>query len=70
MSTPVMVARSRVARASRRGSDPAELKAARQALAAAKIETVIRGSLTAAPPLSGEQRAALVELLFAGGGSR
>jgi hypothetical protein len=56
------VARSRVAVAHRQ-KDPAAIRAARQEHAEAKIAAFIEKTLAKAPPLSGEQRTRLAELL-------
>ncbi len=66
MSDPVLVARSRVARAVQR-HDAAEELAGRQELAAAKLERAVRAAIAAAPPLTAEQKQHIALLLLTGG---
>lgn len=68
MSTnPVLVARSRLGVATRR-KDPQEIEAAKQALAAAKLEAQITRIVADAPPLTADQRHKLTGLLAGAGG--
>lgn len=61
-------ARARLARASKKHSDPdPEVLAARQNLAAAKLQQYIESVVDKAPPLSPEQRSTLVALLSENG---
>ncbi len=66
MSDPVLVARSRVARAVQR-RDAKEEHAARQELAAAHLERAVRAAIAAAPPLTAEQKQNIAMLLLTGG---
>lgn len=70
MSTnPVLVARSRLGVAARR-KDPQEIEAAKQALAAAKLEAHVAKLVAEAPLLTADQRRKLAALFApAGGGS-
>lgn len=65
MSDPVVVARSRLGGAVRLGT-PAAQRAARQELAAAKLERAINEAIAAAPPLTDEARERLAMLLLRG----
>jgi hypothetical protein len=65
MSDPVLVARSRVARAVQRG-DAADEFTGRQELAAAKLERAVREAIAAAPPLTAEQKQNIAMLLLTG----
>lgn len=65
MPDPVLVARSRVARAVQR-HDPADELAGRQELAAAKLERAVRAAIAAAPPLTPERKQELAMLLLTG----
>ncbi len=66
MSDPVLVARSRVARAVQRRDADEEL-AGRQELAAAKLERAVREAIAAAPPLTAEKKQHIAMLLLTGG---
>lgn len=66
MSDPVLVARSRVARAVQR-HDAEDEFAGRQQLAAAKLERAVREAIAAAPPLTAEQKQNIAMLLLTGG---
>lgn len=66
MSDPVLVARGRVAQASRFNNREA-LDAAKRELEAAKLERYINQALAAAPPLSAAQRERLAMMLLGGG---
>lgn len=65
MKDPVLVARARVANATRRG-DATATAAARSELTAAKLERAINEALVATPPLNTEQHTRLASLLAAG----
>ncbi len=66
MSSRVQVARSRLGGAVRLGTPQAQ-QAARQELAAAKLERVICDALAADPPLPDDERKRLGLLLLTGG---
>jgi hypothetical protein len=66
MSDPVLVARSRVARAVQR-QDAEDEYAGRQELAAAKLERAVREAIAAAPPLTPEKKQHIAMLLLTGG---
>jgi hypothetical protein len=65
MSDPVLVARSRVARAVQR-KDAEDEFLGRQQLAAAKLERAVREAIAAAPPLTTEQKQHIAMLLLTG----
>jgi hypothetical protein len=67
MPSKVLTARSKLGVASRR-ADPNQIAAARQELAAAKLEAYIAKVVAEAPPLSPEQRDRLSLLFRPAGG--
>ena len=59
--------RAGIARASRRGHDPAEADALRREYAVEKLATLIEQSVRECPPLTNEQAERLASLLRSGG---
>lgn len=68
MPSKVLTARSKLGVATRR-ANPEQIAAARQELAAAKIEEYIAKVVAEAPPLSPEQRDRLAMLFHPAGGA-